>query len=513
LKNNKLKTSKNITDLIPNNVQLSDLFYTAIEKSPNIVFITDINGIFKYINSQFSEITGYKLDEIKNKTPRILKSGKQNEDLYKELWQTITLGEIWKGNFINKDKNGIFFWDITEITPIISEQGKITNFLAVKKIITQEKQIEKVLKQNIEKFKNVFDFINDTVTIHDFSGKMLAVNKAFCDRLGYTYEEAMQLKPEKFDAKENSEKFVNRIKKIKKNGFVIFETLTVCKDGSTYYTEVSSKIINFEDKKAFLGIGRDITKRKKIIKELNIAKNEAEASAKMQASFLANMSHEIRTPMNGILGFTDLLKNNELPSEKRIEYLDIIDKSGKHLLNLINDIIDISKIDSGQTYLFEEECKLNFCLLDISKFFNEIIKEKSENKVELIVNYGIAVGKDTIIADETKLRQIITNLIGNAIKFTKKGTITVNASIYENEYILISVKDTGIGITKESQSVIFERFRQADESTTRHFGGTGLGLAISQAYVEMMGGKIWVESEEGKGSTFYFTIKYKNPQD
>lgn len=507
-----MKASKYIKDLIPNNVQLSDLFYSAIEKSPNIIFITDINGFFKYVNSYFSEITGYNLDEIKDKTPRILKSGKQNDEFYKEIWKTIKSGEIWKGNFINIDKNGFPFWDTTEITPIKSEKGEISNFLCVKKIITQEKQIEKVLKQNIEKFKNVFDFINDTVTIHEFSGKMLAVNKSFCDRLGYSYEEAMQLKPEDFDAKENPDKFVERIKKIKENGFVVFETLTVCKDGSTFYTEVSSKIIDFEGKKAFLGIGRDISKRKQIVKELNIAKEEAEASAKMQAAFLANMSHEIRTPMNGILGFTDLLRNENLENEKREEYIDIIQNSGNHLLNLINDIIDISKIDSGQVNLFEEECKLNFCLLDISKFFNEIIKEKSNSKVQLIINYGIPVGEDTIIVDETKLRQILTNLIGNAIKFTKKGSITVDSSFYEQDYILFSVKDTGIGITKESQSLIFERFRQADQSTTKNYGGTGLGLAISKAYVEMMGGKIWVESETRKGSTFYFTIKIKKPK-
>jgi len=221
------------------------------------------------------------------------------------------------------------------------------------------------------------------------------------------------------------------------------------------------------------------------------------------------MSHEIRTPMNGILGFTDLLKNSKLNTDKRNEYIDIIQKSSKHLLNLINDIIDISKIDAGNTILFEEECKINFCLLDLSNFFNEIIKEKSGGNVQLVFNYNIPIGKDTIIADETKLRQIVTNLIGNAIKFTKKGTITVEASIIDENYIQFFVKDTGVGIKKESQSLIFDRFRQEDESTTRHFGGTGLGLAISKAYVEMMGGKIWVESEVGKGATFYFTIKYK----
>jgi len=493
------------------NTKFPDIFYFAVEQSPNIVFITNTNGNFEYVNKKFSEITGFKLEDIKDKTPIILKSGKYDNDFYKEMWDTISSGNIWKGEIINKDKFQNFFWDTTTITPIKSAKGKVVNYLVIKQIITKEKEIQKALEQNISKFKNVFDFANDTITIHDFSGKMLAVNKSFCDRLGYTYEEAMKLMPEDFDVSENTDKFQDRVKEITKNGHTIFETLTKCKNGETYYTEVNSKIINFEDKKAFLGIGRDITKRKKTELKLKKAKEDAEVAANMQAAFLANMSHEIRTPMNGILGFTDLLKNKKLPTDKHTEFLDIISKSGNHLLNLINDIIDISKIDAGSVSLFEEECKLNFCLLDLSKFFKEIVKEKSNGKVELIINYGISVGEDTIITDETKLRQIITNLIGNAIKFTQKGTITVNTSIYNNNFILFSIQDTGIGISRESHSLIFKRFRQADESTTRNFGGTGLGLAISKAYAKLLGGEIWVESEVGNGSTFYFTIKYNKP--
>ncbi len=500
---------KNTTSILPKSINLSNIFNAAIENSQNIIFITDINGNIEYVNKKFTEILGFNFDEIKGKTPKVFNSGKHSSAFFKEMWTEILSGKIWKGEVLNKDKNKNFFWDTTTITPIKSDDGEITNFLAIKRNITDEKNIEKKLYYNIETFRNVFDFINDTVTIHDFSGKMLAVNKSFCKRLGYTFEEAMQLKPEDFDANENPDKFVDRVKHIKKNGYIVFETLTLCKDGSKYYTEVSSKIIDFEGKKAFLGIGRDISKHKKLVSELNKAKEEAEVAANVQAAFLANMSHEIRTPMNGILGFTDLLKNSNLKADKREEYIDIIQKSSKHLLNLINDIIDISKIDAGNTILFEEECKINFCLLDLSNFFNEIIKEKSGGNVQLVFNYNIPIGKDTIIADETKLRQIITNLIGNAIKFTKKGTITVEASILDENYIQFFVKDTGVGIKKESQSLIFDRFRQEDESTTRHFGGTGLGLAISKAYVEMMGGEIWVESEVGKGATFYFTIKYK----
>ncbi len=606
------------------------MFSFAVNNSSNIIFITDSTGNIEYVNKKFIEITGYELNEVKGKNPRVLNSGRHNREFYENLWKTILAGKVWKGEIINNTKSGEIFWDNTTITPILSKKGDIINFLAEKEV-----QVQKALTQSKENFKNIFDFAQDTITIHDCSGKMLTVNKAFYERLGYTYEEAMNLKPEDFDVEENSDKFKERVKEIQTKGFTIFETTTVCKTGERYYTEVISKIIEFEGQKAFLNFGRDITdwkkdkqelerseknyrllteslndvvarisksgrilyvspriktfagyepeeelgehvskyikkkidsvralkiladifikknsgtfeflykpknrkpfpvelsyspviennkvqyvhlvmrdntERKKLEEDLKNAKEEAEEAANMKAAFLANMSHEIRTPMNGILGFTDLLKNPDLSKEKRISYIDIISKSGNHLLNLINDIIDISKIDAGHVNIINEECKLNFCLLDLYNFFDGMVEEKSQGKVNLIVNYGIPVGEDSIITDETRLRQIITNLIGNAVKFTEKGKITINSSINKDNNILISVEDTGIGMTKEEMSVIFERFRQADDSTTRNYGGTGLGLTISKAYVDMLGGEIWVESKKGKGSTFYFTIPYK----
>ncbi|MCF6366966.1 MAG: PAS domain S-box protein [Bacteroidales bacterium] len=488
---------------------LLNTFSTAIEESVNIIFITDVNGYFEYVNKKFTEITGYKLEELKEKTPRILKSGKQSEYFYNNLWETIISGKTWRGEIINKSKKGDLFWENTTIFPLKDENGIITNFLAEKEIITKEVKTKEALIQSKENFKNIFDFAEDTIIVHDFSGNMLEVNKSFYERLGYTYDEAMKLNPEDFDLNESSEKLEERIKEIREKGFSVFETIAISKDGKRLYTEVNTKVVDFNGKKALLSIGRDITKRVNLISELKKAKEEAESAGNMKAAFLANMSHEIRTPMNGILGFTDLLKKPDLPEEKKQNYIEIISKSGNHLLNLINDIIDISKIDAGHVSIFEEECKVNFCMLDLHKFFQGVAYEKSNGKVKLIINYGIPVGEDTIITDKTKVNQILTNLIGNAIKFTNKGSVTISSTIYEEKFILFSVKDTGIGLTKDEIKIIFERFRQADYSTTKKFGGTGLGLAISKAYTEMLGGKIWVESKKGKGATFYFTIPYK----
>jgi len=246
----------------------------------------------------------------------------------------------------------------------------------------------------------------------------------------------------------------------------------------------------------------------KHVKILQIAKEKAEESDRLKSAFLANMSHEIRTPMNGILGFTELLKEPMLKGEDYQKYIHIIDKSGNRLLNIINNIIDISKIQSGQVEVFMEESNMN----DLIEYINTHFKSEFEGK-ELQYSFKNTLSsKDSIIkTDREKITAILTNLINNAIKYTFKGSIEFGYNFKETghtAFLQFFVKDTGIGIPKGRQKAIFDRFIQADISDKMAFQGAGLGLSISKAYVEMLGGKIWVESEPGNGSTFYFTIPY-----
>ena len=266
--------------------------------------------------------------------------------------------------------------------------------------------------------------------------------------------------------------------------------------------EISDHADDTDEKNTRLEENTNLLKSQK--NELTQAKEKAEESDKLKSAFLANMSHEIRTPMNAILGFTEILTETELDN-KQTEYINIIKSSGNHLLELINDIIDISKLESNQLQIAESECNLNNFLKDIKIFF-ELSNHKTDLNLEL--NLGLEKGKDILYTDTTRLRQILINLIGNAIKFTNNGTISISYKKIENE-LLFTIKDTGIGIPKKQLPIIFERFRQADETTTKKFGGTGLGLAISKACTELLGGKIWAESEKEKGSSFYFTIPFK----
>ena len=246
--------------------------------------------------------------------------------------------------------------------------------------------------------------------------------------------------------------------------------------------------------------------------ELIVAKEKAEESDRLKSAFLANMSHEIRTPMNGILGFAGLLKIPDLTGEKQQEYIRIIENSGKRMLNIITDIINISKIESGIVEVHVSESNINEQMQYIHDFF----KAETDKKEILFSYHNLLASKDIIIkTDREKLYAILTNLVKNAIKFTTIGSIEFGCE-KKGKNLEFYVKDTGVGIRQEQQSLIFERFRQGSESLSRDYEGAGLGLAISKAYVELLGGKIWVESEEKNllvgnagGSTFYFTIPYK----
>jgi len=257
------------------------------------------------------------------------------------------------------------------------------------------------------------------------------------------------------------------------------------------------------------GIIVNITERKKFEKELIEAKEHAEESDRLKSSFLANMSHEIRTPMNGIVGFLGFIERDDLPTEKRHVYTGIIRENVQHLLQLVDDIIDISKIDSHQLALNQIPFDLNNLMVELEIFFQDSIL-KSKKKLELILDCNRFISPCIVQSDPIKLKQVLSNLIGNAVKFTDMGYIQFGYMLTEQcNQLHFFVKDTGIGIPESELEYIFERFRKVhDEKDQIVYGGTGLGLYISQNLVEMMGGQIAVESKEGSGSTFYFTMPY-----
>jgi signal transduction histidine kinase/CheY-like chemotaxis protein len=245
-----------------------------------------------------------------------------------------------------------------------------------------------------------------------------------------------------------------------------------------------------------------------VMKNYEEEKKKAEESNKLKSYFLANISHEIRTPMNSILGFSGLLRDRSLPEEEKTHYIDIIHKSGRHLLELIDDIIDLARIEAGQVVLNPRPFPLDILMRDLYDIFSLQTKDLKKN-IRLILKHPEASRAESILADEIRLRQILMNLIGNAVKFTESGCVEFGYRITADDKLMFFISDTGIGISHEHVSRIFQQFKQADDSHTRKYGGAGLGLSISKKLINLMGGDIWLETEPGTGTTFYFEIPYR----
>jgi len=376
--------------------------------------------------------------------------------------------------------------------------------------VEERKRIESALRQSEKRYRDLFDNISDFIYTHDFEGRFLTINPAVAVGLGRSEEEIVGRRITDFMPAEYQERFHNRYLPLIKqerqfSGVVVFDG----SDGSRHYIEVKNSVVVEEGKDLYIrGSGRDVTARKHAEDAMQKAKEAAEAANRAKSQFLANMSHEIRTPLNAVLGMTDLVLDTELDAEQR-EYLSIVRSSGDLLLRVINDILDFSKIEAGKLQIEHRDFELRDLLDELSEIFRDSAARKG---IEMI----FSVRKDVptaLIGDSGRLSQIFVNLIGNAIKFTETGEIVITVTCIEqsdkNVHLQFAVRDTGIGIKAEAIKELFSAFTQVDGSSTRKYGGTGLGLAISKRLVELMQGTIWVESEFGKGSTFYFTAAFE----
>ncbi|MBI3406684.1 MAG: response regulator [Acidobacteria bacterium] len=365
-------------------------------------------------------------------------------------------------------------------------------------------------KRAEEELDYLFNLSRDMLCIAGFDGFLKRINPAWYKTLGFSNQELMSRPYIDFIHPEDRE----NTREARRNlaggkGILMFENRYRCVDGS--YRWISWNATPLAKQQAIYASGRDITEYKRISAELQNAKDAADAANRAKSDFLANMSHEIRTPMNAVIGMTELALDTQLTSDQR-EYLVAVKESAESLLGIINDILDFSKIEAGKFELDRVPFDLRESIGDTAKVLGVRASQKG---LELAWEVDSTV-PEILIGDPARLRQVIVNLVGNAIKFTDQGEVVVKASLETDSdgsvEIRFVVSDTGIGIPKEKQEVIFDAFSQADASTTRHFGGTGLGLTIAAQIVAMMGGRIWVESDPDKGSRFYFLATFEKSQ-
>jgi PAS domain S-box-containing protein len=387
---------------------------------------------------------------------------------------------------------------------------------AIKKAIEKREMIY-LRKQAEEKLaweqylnKTIIENIPDSIYIKDLESRFLRINRAMANRVKLN-DPLKALGKSDFDFFEKDhaqEAFKDEQEIIRTENPIIGK-----EEIESWYNYlpnwVSTTKMPLRDAKGKIigtfGISRDITERKRVEDELLKSKEKAEESDRLKTAFLHNISHEIRTPMNAIVGFSGFLNKPDLTSEKRKHFTDIIIESSSQLLSIITDLITIATIEAGQDEVHEEETDINkLCQL----VYDQFISIAENQRVSLRYKVELKTGEFVLNTDHTKLTQILVNLVDNALKFTPEGEVIFGCR-RNGEMLDFYTQDTGIGIPSEMHKEIFKRFHQVDSSATRRFGGSGLGLPICKAYVELLGGSIWLESEPGKGSTFYFNIPYK----
>ena len=617
----------NITEYYNTNQKLRVL-NQAIDQSPAIIAISDLDNKIMYVNKKFTQVTGYSSKEAIGNKPDILRSEYHSDDFYKDVWKRLSEKQQWSGDFYNKRKDGEHYWERAEISPFFDKEGKHQGFIKAGEDISKLVEIESKLKESIRSYVQIFELIPIPIIIHK-NGEIFEMNKAAIDFANGEHqsknnkEEYIGQNIMKFVHPDNRMNIVNRMKLIKKtnklvpmtkellinskgeirdveivsapikyNGIdatmVAFEditnrlealrklkesenkfhsiydtnpdaiSITRLSDGiildvnkgftsiSNYLPEeligktpsevgiyhnisernnmisrlvngevidneevlfslkggiiatglVSARAITINNEKVALFVIKNITDRIEIENELKKAKEKAEENDQLKSAFLANMSHEIRNPLNAIIGFSDLLKDDDLSKEDISKYIDIIQNKGDDLLVLINDIIDVSKIESGVLKVVYNEINIINTINETAQNYKHVFKHN--DKINFAVN--INTSKDIyIIADNTRLHQVFNNLIENSLKFTDKGEISISLDS-DIHNVVIKVKDTGIGISKDDYQKIFDRFIKLESKQI--ISGAGLGLSIVKSLVELMHGTISVSSELNVGTEF-----------
>ncbi len=476
-----------------------------IDSLPIVLFVFDEHGTLIKWNRNRGMGAGYSDEELETKT---LFSWFSEEDLSKlkeaigEVYQTGS-GSL-EADIIMKDGRKVPY--LFSGRTLETDDGKYLVGVGID--ISEKKAAEEALRQNDQKYYNLINNGNDGITIHD-KGSIIFANEVARKYLGYRPDEIIGEFITKFIVPEDHEWIVAQAQRRAKGIEVpsLSETTLVRKDGSLWPVELHTKLIEFEGRKVHLSFVRDITERKTLEQKLQQATAEAISANKAKTQFLANMSHEIRTPINTVIGLSDVLFK-KLQRPELQDYVNSIRSSSQTLLGLINEILDLSKIEAGKMELKLYPSKLKKIVHDEISIFNHKAAEKGIDLLEEIsVDFP-----ELVLMDELRFKQILINLIGNALKFTDTGIINVKLDFVETGVdlikIILAVKDTGIGIPSEDQERIFQPFTQQDDQDTKKYQGTGLGLSITTRIVELMQGRIGVESTPGKGSLF--TIELPN---
>jgi two-component system sensor histidine kinase/response regulator len=494
-------------------LQLSELlFRNIVENANDILFVIALDGAFTYISPNVSNVMGYKPEEMQGSFAPFIHS----DDLDK-CWSSIARVAETRESLSDIEyralyKDGNYYWQVANLAHSFDADGN-TQIVGVSRDNRERKEIEEALRSSEAQYRDLVQTTNSVILRWDINGVIRFINEYGLQLFGFEAEELLghnvvgTIVPRTETSGRDLQALMHDVQHHPEN-HTLNENENVCKNGRRVWIAWANRPV-FNGKGTLveiLSVGTDATERKRAEEALRAAKEEAEAANRAKSVFLANMSHELRTPLNAILGFTQLMERDAGLSDRQHDSLDIINRSGEHLLSLINDVLEMSKIEAGRTVLNPVSFDLHLLL----KTLEELFLIRAEIK-QLFLRFDIASDlPQYIFTDEGKLRQVLINLLGNAIKFTQTGGITLRCRIIENasaEVVLeFEVHDTGRGIAPEEMEGLFQPFVQTSAGSQAR-EGTGLGLTISRRFVRLMGGDIRVKSELGQGSTFSFRIR------
>jgi len=492
--------------------QLIQRLSLVASANSNGVFILDNNLEFEWINPAYEAITGYSFDELKHKNPiKLFTDENTDRKVLERMYEKDQRGEDFTEEFLHWRKGAPPFWSRLTMQFVKNSEGNVMQRFGIMTDITKEREARHAAFLQEEKYRNIIANMNLGLLEVDNDDHIQYANKSFLDISGYNYNEIIGKRAvDLFINKDFVETVAKKTRKRQKGESDAYELQVFNKKGESRYWLISGAP-RFDDKGnvvGSIGIHLDITKQKIQENELIEARKKAEESSEAKEAFLANMSHEIRTPLNAIIGMLRELSKESVTGKQRA-YLNSADTASRHLLSIINNILDMSKIESGEFQLENRHFSLNSA---IDETVSIVSSDAQEKLIKLEVNIDPDL-KPAQQGDPARIRQILINILGNSIKFTENGKISIDCKVLKTTHslqvVIITITDTGIGMEKSYLKNLFKKFSQENSSTARKYGGTGLGMAITNELVHLMGGNINIDSEKGKGTTVVLEIPLK----
>ena len=479
---------------------------TAITQSPVSIVITDLDGTIEYINPQFSKVTGYSLEEAKGQNPRILKTDTKTKEEYEQMYKVLLSGEIWSGEFLNKKKDGTLYWEMAVISPIKNEKGEITNYVGVKEDITNRKEYEKeILRLHTAVIQSPASII-----ITDIEGNIEFANPVFLIKTGYTFDEVLGKNPRILKSGHTTDEEYKILWETITSGNVWNgEFLNVRKDRSTYWelATISPIIDDDEEIINYIAVKEDITKQKEIEKALTESNEKLEEANITKDKFFSIIAHDLKSPIGAVLTMAELLNNSyeTFTKEEIKNWINTLYQSSANTFNLLENLLTWSRVQRNAITFNPQHFDLNI-VIDESLDFLEANRSKKNITVKNNIDLSVFV-----FADKEMISTVIRNIISNAIKFTPvNGNIQIDKEMIKNEFVKIIITDYGIGMNKDKISQLFKLDYDVSTEGTEGEKGTGLGLILCKEFIKKNNGEIFVESEEGKGSSFSITVPINN---